>query len=52
MADLDASTTDMNSTAKYGSIVPRTLYVGMGLHKPKKHVKFDQLYKSEKVTQL
>ena len=63
MADLNASTTDMNSTAQYGSIVPHMhsksmraiyipgkLYLDMGLRKPKKRVKFDQPHLSEKAT--
>ena len=53
MTDLNASTTDMNSTAQYGSIVSRThskinnsghgkLYLDIRLHKPKKLLKYDQ----------
>ena len=57
MADLKASTTDMNSTVQYRSTVPHAhsksmhaiyiqgkLYLDIGLRKPKKHMEFDQSY--------
>ena len=64
LSDLNASSTNRNSTVQYGShvhaksmcatciypVYPVKLYLDMGLRKPKKHVKFDQPHLSEKVT--